>query len=775
MDQIVKPYFTSADVCARDLILAYRLYHEMLRYPNILGEIRELFLDTLCERGIVCAESIRRDALDQLEALREPSDEESLKSFMDALIDIYFAKHFNWEEIGAYINLARKRDAFNSLNRVLSAEEGGWQEVRNALRDFCAIPEGSIHISPGESMGARVSLISRFISDQLPFIGIAKHYISLRDMNDLMEKILWDPRRRGSIGGKAAGMFLAYKIILPRFGPRDPEFEQYVRIPESHYFSSGFLTDFLDSNNLFAFHSQKYKSRETIEDEFDKIQHVIEKAVFPADVLSQFREFLEKIGEHPLIIRSSSLLEDNFGHTFSGKYDSVFVANQGETELRLNEFIQALKQVLTSVFSPKAILYRRDHNLLDFDERMSVLVQKVVGRQFGKYFFPFAAGVAFSRNIYSWTPRIDKNAGMVRMVSGLGTRAVERIGADYPRMIALSHPMLRPEVGADEIRKYSQKYVDVVDLEKRNLETIPAADLFREVNHPDLFYAVSVEKEGHLSPPLFRHQQIDTTSACITFDNLLSKTPIAGLMKRILAKLEEAYGRPVEVEFAWEDGKLYILQCRALAASKLVEGIALPKNIPPERILFTCGLCLISGVVRNIEYVAYIDPKAYMRLSTIEERLSVGRIVRKINRLLEDKVYALFGPARWGTGDLQLGVKVGYEDINRARILAEVAFEALGSTPEPSFGTHFFNDLVEADIIPLAIYPDDPESIFREDFFLASPSVLSSLSPDLDDLGALARVIHVPSCQQGRLLQVYLSGEEHKGVGFFAVKGEEFL
>ncbi len=772
MDQIAKPYFSITDVCARDLILAYRLYHEMLRYPNILGEIREIFLATLCDKGIVCAESIRQDGLDQLKAIGEPADEESLKGLMDALIDIYFAKHFNWEEIGAYINLARKRDAFNLLNRILSAEEASWQEVRDALRDFCAIPQGSIYIPPGESMGARVSLISRFISDQLPFVGVAKHYISLRDMNELMEKILWDPRRRGRIGGKAAGMFLAYKIILPRFGPRDPDFEEYVRIPESHYFTSGFLTDFLDSNNLFAFHSQKYKSREVIEEEFGKIEQIIEKAVFPPDVVSQFREFLEKIGEHPLIIRSSSLLEDNFGHTFSGKYDSVFIANQGETELRLSEFIQALKQVLTSVFSPKAILYRRDHNLLDFDERMSVLVQKVVGRQFGKYFFPFAAGVAFSRNIYSWTPRIDKNAGMLRMVSGLGTRAVERIGADYPRMVALSHPMLRPEVGAEDIKKYSQKYVDVLDLGKRSLVTIPAADLLKEVDHPDLFYAVSVEKEGHLSAPLFRHQQIDTSSACITFDNLLSKTPIAGLMRKILGKLEEAYGRPVEVEFAWEDGKLYVLQCRALAASKLVEGIALPKDVPPDRVLFTCSLCLISGVVRDIEYVVYIDPKAYKRLSTVEERLSVGRIVRKINRLLEDKIYALFGPARWGTNDLQLGVKVGYEDINRARILAEVAFEALGSTPEPSFGTHFFNDLIEADIIPAAIYPDDPESIFREDFMLGCPSVLSSLAPGLDDLGGLARVIHVPSCQHGRMLQVCLSGEEQKGIGFFAAKGE---
>lgn len=774
MNDKSKTYFAPADICARDLVRAYRLYHEMVRYPHLLKQIRQLFLSVLCERGIVCVDSIRQDAAEQMESLSETSNENSFEDLMAALIDIYFARHFTWEEIENYINLARKRDAFNSLNRVLSSDESTWQDVRTAVQEFCGISQGSLYISPDEAIGARVALISRFISDQLPFIGIAKHHITVRDLNDLMGQIFWNPRRRGRIGGKAAGMFLAYKILLPRLEERNPNFEKYVRIPESYYFNSGFLTDFLDSNNLFSFHSLKYKNRETIEEEFDKITQTIEKGVFPADVVLQFRGFLERIGEHPLIIRSSSLLEDNFGHTFSGKYDSVFIVNEGEIELRLNEFIRALKQVLISVFSPKAILYRRDHNLLDFDERMSVLVQKVVGRRYGRYFFPAAAGVAFSKNVYSWTPRIDKNDGLLRLVFGLGTRAVDRIGADYTRMVPLSHPLLRPEVSAAEITKYSQKLVDVLDMESRSIQSIPAVDLLRKVDHPDLFYTVSVNREGHLAAPLFRSQEIDVVHSCITFDNLLSKTAIAELMKKMLHRLEEAYGRPVEVEFAWEGGKLYLLQCRTLAAGRLVEKVNLPVNVPPERLLFTCGRCLTSSVVRNIEYVVYMNPRAYARLATQDERLEAGRTVRRINRLLENKVYALFGPARWGTNDIQLGIKVGYEDINRTRILAEVAFEELGSTPEPSFGTHFFNDLVEADIVPVAIYPDQPGGVFKEDFFLNCPSVLKSLAPELDDLGGLARVIHVPSCTRGLLLQIYLSGDEQEGMGFFGHADEKF-
>ena len=758
-------YFSSADICAADLVRAFRLYDKMMRFPHLRGEIHELFLSGLCKRGIVCPESIRQDAVGQLESLGEPATEQAVAEVIEILTDIYFARHCTWEEIENNINLARKRDSFRSLNRLMNTEGVTTDQIREAVREFCAIPKGTLYISPGESIGVRVGLLSRFISDQLSFLAVAKNHITIRDMDELMGRIIWNPRRGGKIGGKSAGMFLAHKIILPLLGRRDPEFEKYVKIPESHYFTSGFLTDFLDSNNLFSLHSQKYKNRETIEEEFSQISEIIQEAAFPPDIIVQFRGFLEEVGEHPLIIRSSSLLEDNVGYTFSGKYDSVFLANQGDIEIRLDEFTRALKQVLTSVFSPKAILYRRDHSLLDFDERMSVLVQKVVGRQFGDYFFPTAAGVAFSQNMYAWTPRIVRSDGLLRMVFGLGTRAVDRVGPDYPRMVPLSHPLLRPEASAEEIKKYSQRLVDVLDLKSRSVLTIPAADLLRANDYPDRFYVVSIDDEGHLSAPLFKKEEIDTNRAWITFDNLLSKTPAAGIMKRILHQLEQAYGRPVEVEFAWDDGILYLLQCRALAASRLVEKVAVPKEIDPAKILFTSSSVLFSSVARNIEYIVYVDPKVYTGLSTFTERVSVGHTVRKINRLLEDKIYALFGPGRWGTNDVNMGIKVNYADINRTRVLAEIAMREAGVVPEPSFGTHFFNDLVEANIVPLAIDPESPGTVFREEFFHQCPNVLNSLDPGLQS-GGIVRVIHVPSCARGQYLQVYLDSEEQKGIGF---------
>jgi hypothetical protein len=239
-------------------------------------------------------------------------------------------------------------------------------------------------------------------------------------------------------------------------------------------------------------------------------------------------------------------------------------------------------------------------------------------------------------------------------------------------------------------------------------------------------------------------------------------------MKKILSKLEQSYGRPVDVEFAWDNGKLYLLQCRALPFRAAVGAVALPDDVPRDQILFTNDQGVSGAVIKDIEYVVYVDPKAYEGLGTYEEKLAIAGVVGKINRFLDRKRYALFGPGRWGSNDINLGVRVGYGDINRCVILGEIAFEAGGSTPEVSYGTHFFNDLVEAQIVPVAIYPNQPGALFMEEFFLTTPNQIHQVSPGLGKYAPVVHMIHVPSCTAGRLLQVYQDGQKQEGIGFFA-------
>jgi hypothetical protein len=147
--------------------------------------------------------------------------------------------------------------------------------------------------------------------------------------------------------------------------------------------------------------------------------------------------------------------------------------------------------------------------------------------------------------------------------------------------------------------------------------------------------------------------------------------------------------------------------------------------------------------------------------------MKVATLVNLLNKSLAEKRYALMGPGRWGSNDINLGVRVTYSNINKTKLLVEIAFAKNGSTPEVSYGTHFFQDLVEADIVIIPLYPDDPRSIFNEEFFVKSPSVLKEIAPETKGLEEIVRVIHIPSVCQGHYLQVFLSTQHPKSIGLF--------
>jgi hypothetical protein len=756
-----------------DIFKIYRLIRKKNQYPHLLGLMDNTFMEILEQRGVINRETLYQKALDHLKADGLPDTEENRQDYVEALTDAFFANTFTAADIESYINLARKRDKAQTLSMVVNRDQATSMEIHKALREFCEIPMGEVYISPEEAIGIRVALISRFISNQLPFISLAKNHITIRDMDLILQRVLWSRRRPGRLGGKAAGMILAYKILLPLLEKHDPELEESVRVPETWYLNSGVFSEFLDRNNLYLFHTFKYKDREEIEKEFLHVEEKFKYATFAPEVIDDFRKILEEIGEHPIIIRSSSLLEDSFGLAFSGKYLSVFLTNQGDLETRLTHFIRGLKRVFTSTFGPDPILYRMDHGLLDFDERMAMVVQKVVGRRWGDYFFPFVSGVLFSRNVYAWNPKIKKEEGLGRLVLGLGTRAVDRVGSDYPRMVPFSHPRLRPEVTAGQIKKYSQKQVDVLNLKTGQTETVDFRTLKDKTPHPDFFYAVSVDRDGHLAPPMFKTQDLGAGESCLTFENFLEKTPFVGLAKRILSQIESAYGRPVDIEFAWDENKFYLLQCRSLSTRKEIERVKIPEKIPQDKVLFTTQAGLSNSVVPNVEYIVYVNPRAYDLLPTFQEKMEIAGVVNALNKALAEKRYALMGPGRWGSNDINLGVKVTYANINKAKLLVEVAFAKEGYKPEVSYGTHFFQDLVEADIVIVPLFPDDPGVILNEPFLLNSENLLARLAPEVKNCEKVVRVIHVPTVCGGDYLQLYLDVDSQRGVGFFGPREEE--
>jgi len=743
--------------------------------PHLAEHIDRAFIIELHNRGIVTFDRIYNEARAALgrpphEGIADPNQVEGDKFDAEEWAAVahlalgYAVTHLPREEIERIIDLTLKRDALREIDELSRQASLPTRVLAERVARFADLPLTEYTLPPSEVIGTRVALIRSLISDQLEFIGIAKNHLRVRDIARIASRLIDVEQGQGRIGGKAGGMILAEKILAtaPGLVPEWP-----VRTPDSWFLRSDVLGVFLELNHLTGYQSQKYKPIEVVRHEYPLIKGVLRNSDFPVEVVQQLRAVLREIGTHPLIVRSSSLLEDRIGTAFSGKYASVFVPNQGDLETRLQTVLVAISEVYASTLAPDPVAYRREHNLLDYHEDMGVLIQKVVGTKVGKYFFPAFAGVAFSRNEYRWSPRIRREDGMMRLVMGLGTRAVDRVASDYPRMVALGLPTLRPEGSPAEIMRNSQRTVDAINLEKNRLESVPLEEILRSGEQiPMLDRIVSIAREDGLYPPTGATVRAEPEDLFITFDKLLSGTSFAEAVRRMLVRLEEVYGTPVDVEFASDGQYFYLLQCRALAFGEITGIVKVPEDVADQDRIFSACQYVRTALVGNIEYVVYVNSHVYDRVETLDERIEIGRVVGRLNQALADKRFILVGPGRWGSNDIQLGVRVGYADINHTRMLVEVARDKSGYIPEVSFGTHFFQDLVEAGIAYLPLYPDDPRNHFNDDFFQHSPNVLPEILPADAAYGRFVRVMHVPSYANGRLLHVAMDGETDRALAY---------
>ncbi len=619
----------------------------------------------------------------------------------------------------------------------------------------------------------KVAIIRRVISDQLNYINIAKKWFTAEDLQEIFQRRIGS----GKIGGKSAGMLLAYRILCEL---ADDELKTSLTIPESYYIGSDMIYIFMAMNGLMRWNRQKYKSEEVIRAEYPRIVEEFQRGVFPPEFIEQLIEILESIGKKPLIVRSSSQLEDNFGTSFAGKYDSFFCPNQGTLEENVKALTLAISRTYASTLKPEALLYRRQKGLQDYDEKMAILIQVVQGNELDGYYFPHAAGVAFSRNIYRWSPQIRREDGFVRLVWGLGTRAVERVGNDYPRLVALSHPTLLPDDSTEAIRYYSQKYIDLLDLKENTLKTLPAQAVLNPKD-PVLPLIAQLESDGFFTSLRMRLGQQDMPSLCITFYEFLNRTPFARLMRQLLHHLEENYHSAVDVEFTVEilgpreavpSIKISLLQCRPQSYLVPEHLVQLPEAIPEKDLIFSTHFIVPQGYLKDIRYVLYVRPDQYFRLASLEERSSVGKVISKLNHCLEKKSYICIGPGRWGSVNPDLGIFVSYADIHNAGALVELSGKDIGLAPEPSLGTHFFQDLMEAQIYPLAIQLDDANNFFNEDFFHRSPNAIGKFLQVSEPLAACVRLIDVQAYRPGYTLDLVMDDEAGKAVAYLRKAAE---
>lgn len=764
---------------------AQAVSEKLSREPEFAEIARETMRILLDARGIITLERINEEAMNvyltnmllHSESQAAGIAEERLapafvSKWVDdnlrILTDYYFSNTFTEQLADLVIKYSKLSGRHHA--RII---EGVYQELRagRSSEELSAFPEKSIDSARSFIEDIKVNLIREYLSDHLLFIGIAKKYLTLDDLISARKKIFG----KGKIGGKAAGMLLAKSILCCN---GDSELNGHINVPDFYVLGSELSYEFLIQNGLLRYRSYKYKDSEQIESDFKRLQEDFRRGKFHPGTRAYFTEILERLNGAHFVARSSSRLEDAIGFSFAGKYTSVFCPNQGSREEQLENLERAVREIYISMYNPAVIAYRAHNNLLDYEERIAVLIQKVTGRTLmDTWFFPTFAGVGFSINPYCWNKKIKKEDGMLRIVMGFGSRAVERVGDDYARIVPLSAPAMRPEVQAKEIRKYSQKFVDVMNLKSNSFESVSLQDISKDFDDPSLGLLISVDQGDHLAEPV--GVLFDREHTVLTFSRLLKSTSFPATMKKILQVLEKHIGGPVDIEFTVEpeiiDGKqsfrISLVQCRKFNWRAEMKPAAIPARIADDKKFFYSTHGVPNGEVRNVQYVIYVDPRLYLESRTIEEKHTIAKIVSLLNRRLSDRIFILMGPGRWGSTNVNLGVKVAYGDISNTRMLVEIAYEKGGVTPEVSFGTHFFLDLVEGKILALPLYPDREGSYLNLDLLSRCANSLASILPEYKSFADTVRVVDVAACS-GEYIQVRLNGEESIGVAYLAKKDE---
>ncbi|MCA1931969.1 MAG: PEP/pyruvate-binding domain-containing protein, partial [Calditerrivibrio sp.] len=507
-------------------------------------------------------------------------------------------------------------------------------------------------------------ICSLMISRDPKIISLYKTYMKMEDLINIKERLIGT----GFIGGKAAGVLLARKILEERLDFWNDISEQH----DSFFIGSDVYYEYIIYNGWWdLFVSQKDPEGYYVFGE--KLERLFLTGDFPEYIEEKFKLMLNYFGQYPIVIRSSSLLEDGFGNAFAGKYESFFSSISGSPEKRYKDFLNSLKRIYSSSMSREALIYRKERGLDRSEELMCVLVQRVSGNYHGDLYFPDMAGVGLSYNTYVWHEDINPYDGMIRLVLGLGTRAVNTNEGEHSKIISLSNPNLETDHDINEIRKYSQKFIDALQIDKAGKHAVPVNKVY-SIIPPwllDLVASRDFATERALESRKNRFEKI----LYLSFNGLINNTNTLDYLKAVLQTLEKYYEHPVDIEFTLnfispEEPKINLVQCRPLQANSIIGNKQLSDDDIIENlsvILKVKGNFMGGSIFEKIDYLIYVPEDEFKKLSN-SERYELARAIGAVNREFtkEDNCMMML-PGRVGTTTPSLGVPVSFSEINRMK------------------------------------------------------------------------------------------------------------
>ena len=560
----------------------------------------------------------------------------------------------------------------------------------------------------------------------------------------------------GMIGGKACGMLLARKLIENL----RPDIYARIEPHDSFYIGSDVFYAYIVDNGFWDL-----KIRQKTEEGYftlaDQIASEIMVGDFSPTIEAEFRKILEYYGNAPIIVRSSSILEDGFGNAFAGKYESVFCGSEGTLEERLVEFERAIRTVYASTVGMSALDYRKRRGLEDLDEQMSILVQRVSGSRHSGFLAPTCAGVGYSISPYRLGVEHPEE-GMLRLVAGLGTAAVDRQADSYPRIVSLDMPLKTMYTTDADRHQYSQRLIDGIGSGPEPLQRYSADKIQDQLPEYLIRALYSHDRDAERD---FRDRGLYESIYYLSCEGMVRNEQLMEDMKGILRVLQTAYDYPVDIEYTINlspkgEYLIALLQCRPLQLTQEGDPVSIPIfGSDAVTYLETKGVSMGFSRKFAVDRIVYIDAIAYYQMA-YRDKYRVRDALSAINWACREKNknLVLLTPGRICTSSPELGVPSVFSDISEFNAIVEVSESRAGYIPELSYGSHIFQDLVEAGILYSAVFEGGSTLAFDPEALKQERNRLEDYCPDDPDLQEIIHVSHV--CHK-RVTLYYDMATEH--------------
>lgn len=520
----------------------------------------------------------------------------------------------------------------------------------------------------------------------------------------------------GALGGKGRGLAfidtLIYNVEFPTLAD-----QINITTPITVVIGTDEFQHFITKNKLY----EKIVSPDV---DYSSLRKLFVEGQLSSSLQKKLKVFVQQI-EKPIVVRSSSNSEDSINQPFAGVFDTYIVPADSNKKLIFDQVSNAIKLVFASTFSPKARNFFAVIHHKTEEEKMAVVLQELVGNHYGGYYYPHISGVAQSYNYYP-VANMKPEEGFAVIGFGLGTYVVDgwpsyRFSPRYP---AISMYSMSDMLNNSQVRFYAVdcRKTDVDFLEHGELAALKMVDISEAATHGTLKHCVSV-----YNPDNDRLEPGDTGYGplVVNFANILKYNyiPLAETIGTVLNTVQEAFGSPVEIEFAIDLERtknglpsFYLLQIKPLIGEYMSKRINLDKIEKSKMLLYTRS-SVGNGRINDVRDIIFADINRFNKLKTLEMAAEIDGL----NKMMAEnnRPYILIGPGRWGSRDQFVGIPVNWSQISNARVIVEVS---LHNFPlDTSLGSHFFHNVTAMNIGYFSVQHTSPTDFIRWDMLHELP------------------------------------------------------